>query len=117
MDQEKNLSEVQVRSIMIQLILTVDLMLNKNIYHRDLKPDNILILEKDEIKVCVADLGLACRSTDTRELPFKCGTPGYVAPELLKGFSYGNKSDIFSLGSLFYNIVTGKMLFSGPDKN
>jgi calcium-dependent protein kinase len=92
-------------------------MIRKNIYHRDLKPDNILLLDRNQLKVCIADLGLACRSTDARELLFKCGTPGYVAPELLKGFAIGPKSDIFSLGCLFYNIVTGKMMFSGPDRS
>ena len=100
---------------MIQLILTVDLMQQKGIYHRDLKPENILILDDVELKVCIADLGLACRASDVNELTFKCGTPGYVAPCILKGFPCGNKSDIFSLGCLFYNIVTGKALFSGQD--
>lgn len=46
----------------------------------------------------------------------KCGTPGYVAPELLKGFTFGPKSDVFSLGCLFFNMATGKMLFQGRDK-
>jgi serine/threonine protein kinase len=68
-----------------------------------------------ELKVCIADLGLACRASDRDDLNFKCGTPGYVAPELLKGFAFCPKSDIFSLGSMFYNMVTGKMLFSGSD--
>lgn len=45
----------------------------------------------------------------------KCGTPGYVAPELLKGFPFGPKSDVFSLGCLFFNMATGKMLFQGRD--
>jgi calcium/calmodulin-dependent protein kinase I len=45
----------------------------------------------------------------------KCGTPGYVAPELLKGFTFGPKSDVFSLGCLFFNMATGKMLFQGRD--
>ena len=102
---------------MIQMLLTLDLMHRRGIYHRDIKPDNVLILDnKDqELKVCIADLGLACRATETTDLVFKCGTPGYVAPELLKGFPFSPKSDIFSLGSMFYNMVTGKMLFSGND--
>ena len=102
---------------MIQMLLTLDLMHRRGIYHRDIKPDNVLIMEiKDqELKVCIADLGLACRATETNDLVFKCGTPGYVAPELLKGFPFSPKSDIFSLGSMFYNMVTGKMLFSGND--
>lgn len=99
------------------MLLTLDLMHRRGIYHRDIKPDNVLIMEiKDqELKVCIADLGLACRATETNDLVFKCGTPGYVAPELLKGFPFSQKSDIFSLGSMFYNMVTGKMLFSGND--
>lgn len=48
---------------MMQLLLTVDMMHRKGIYHRDIKPENILILDKTELKVCIADLGLACRVT------------------------------------------------------
>ncbi|TNV74705.1 hypothetical protein FGO68_gene7204 [Halteria grandinella] len=116
MDNANRMSEDSVRTIMTQLLLTVHLMQRQGIYHRDLKPDNILLLDKDKLIVCIADLGLACRSTDTKqELTFRCGTPGYVAPELLKGFPYNNKSDVFSLGCLFFNLVASKMLFSGPD--
>jgi serine/threonine protein kinase len=87
----------------------------RGIVHRDLKPDNILVLDKDRLEVCIADLGLACRVTDTSILGQNCGTPGYVGPEILKGFPASTKSDIFSLGSIFYNIVTGNMLFEGKD--
>ncbi len=99
------------------MLLILDLMHRRGIYHRDIKPDNVLILEDSdsELKVCIADLGLACRASDIQDLLFKCGTPGYVSPELLKGFPFSAKSDIFSLGSMFYNMITGKMLFSGND--
>jgi serine/threonine protein kinase len=40
-----------------------------------------------------------------------CGTPGYIAPEIIKGYPYGQKCDIFSLASVFYNLMTGYYLF------
>jgi serine/threonine protein kinase len=49
-------------------------------------------------------------------LTHKCGTPGYVAPEMFiseEGYSY--KADIFSLGALFFNLLTGRYLFSGEN--
>jgi serine/threonine protein kinase len=99
------------------MLLTCDLMHRRGIYHRDIKPENVLIMDDTggDLKVCIADLGLACRASDKEDLILKCGTPGYVAPELHKGFAFCPKSDIFSLGSMFYNMVTGKMLFSGFD--
>jgi serine/threonine protein kinase len=87
----------------------------KKIVHRDIKPENILILNKDELQVCFADLGLACMLNDSRNLIIKCGTPGYVDPDVLKGRRFSEKSDIFSLGSLFFNLISGRLLFSGRD--
>jgi serine/threonine protein kinase len=46
----------------------------------------------------------------------KCGTPCYVAPEILRGIPYGTQCDIFSLGSLLFNLITGKYLFKGSNK-
>lgn len=43
----------------------------------------------------------------------KCGTAGYLAPEILRGFSATSKSDVFGLGSIFFNLITGNMLFAG----
>lgn len=90
----------------------------RGILHRDIKLDNILIMEKEplsEIQVCIADLGLACRTTDLIELTLKCGTPGYVGPEVLRGQKFSEKSDIFSLGCLFYNLITGRLMYHGRD--
>ena len=60
-----------------------------------------------ELKVCFADFGLACKVDDRDALRNKCGTPGYVAPEILQGAPFSTKSDIFSLGSVFYSLLTG----------
>lgn len=101
---------------MAQLLLAADLMHRKNIIHRDLKPDNILMMEKKDFKICITDLGLACKvDAAENQLSVKCGTPGYVAPEILKGYSATTKSDIFSIGCFFYNLLTGKNLFAGKD--
>lgn len=99
--------------IMEQLLLAIDLMHKKEIVHRDLKPDNILVMDKEQLDVCIADLGLACRMEEKELLGKKCGTAGYLAPEILRGFQAGPKADIFSLGSIFYNLISGSMLFEG----
>lgn len=86
----------------------------KNIYHRDLKPQNILVKsEGPQYEVCVADFGYAVRSSNTKELTVKCGTPSYMDPEVLNGTAFTEKSDIFSLGSILFNLVTQKILFPG----
>ena len=46
----------------------------------------------------------------------RCGTPCYVAPEILRGEGYNSKCDIFSLGSLLFNLITGRFLFRGANK-
>lgn len=86
----------------------------KNIYHRDLKPQNILVKSEDpQYEVCIADFGYAIRSSNTKELRVKCGTPTYMDPELLDGQPFTERSDIFSLGSILFNLVTQKILFPG----
>lgn len=80
-----------------------------NIMHRDIKPENILFREENlcEKNVCLADFGLATYTTVDEYLFKKCGTPGFVAPEILrldktKNEKYGPVCDIFSLGVLFH---------------
>jgi serine/threonine protein kinase len=63
--------------------------------------------------VCIADLGLAVKDYDVKGIAMKCGTPGYVDPDVLAGSHFITKSDIFSLGSVLYNIITCRLLFGG----
>lgn len=63
----------------------------------------------------IADLGLSVQTPDDELLFNKCGTPGYVAPEIFSSSGYSYKADIFSLASVFFNLLTGYFMFSGAN--
>lgn len=65
----------------------------------------------------IADFGLAALlpSDPTEKLFYLCGTPAYIAPEILRGLGYREKVDIFSLGGIFFNLLTGYYLFNIDD--
>lgn len=87
-----------------------------NIVHRDLKPENILMMSNSnnfEFKLC--DFGLACIAGDDQVL--RCGSPGYVAPEILLKKAYNNKVDVFSAGIILFIILSGRAPFYGKNSN
>lgn len=71
----------------------------------------------DEYEIRIADFGLAMRLNVKQVLFERCGTPTYIAPEVLRSKGYGLKADLFSLGSILFNLITGKYLFGSSDKN
>jgi serine/threonine protein kinase len=84
----------------------------KGVIHRDLKPENILMTTSDSIcSFKIADFGMACYF-DIEECTC-LGSPGYMAPEMLRGHIYNSKVDIFSAGIIGYVLATGKSAFSG----
>ena len=90
----------------------------QQIIHRDLKPENIIFLQSNHLQsLKIADFGLATFTYAEKYLFPKCGTPGYVAPEILnladKSNKYGSACDVFSLGCLMFKVLTGKDLFEG----
>jgi serine/threonine protein kinase len=102
--------------IMEQVLLAMDFLTIKKIIHRDIKLDNILIQsinDNSEYEIRIADFGLAIFTENNEKQMQKCGTPGYVAPEVFHGRGYSYKVDMFSLGSVFFSLLTGLLLFSG----
>ena len=87
------------------------------IAHRDLKPENILLSEEDisEASVKISDFGLA-RGVSTSNLAETCcGTPGYVAPEVIGKKPYDARCDIWSLGVIIFVLLSGTPPFFHDD--
>jgi serine/threonine protein phosphatase PrpC len=89
----------------------------QNIVHRDLKPQNIMICDDGSVRIM--DFGIA-KSTEMRRLTFAgfspaMGTPDYMAPEQVKGRRGDERTDIYSLGAMLYEMTTGRVPFEGPN--
>jgi len=81
---------------------------DNHIAHRDLKPENLLLLsETDDSAVKIADFGFAKRVYEHNSLTTQCGTPGYVAPEILEGTPYDERADMWSVGVILYILLGG----------
>ena len=80
---------------------------SKNIVHRDLKPENLLVMRKkdDRISIKLADFGLAMEVKDS--IYTVCGTPTYVAPEILSEIGYGLEVDMWACGVITYILLCG----------
>lgn len=91
---------------------------SRKIAHRDLKPENILLstLKNDSI-IKIADFGFAKYKVIPHSLQTECGTPKYMAPEILKGVKYDTKADIWSLGVITFVLLGGYYPFLGDDRD
>ena len=82
------------------------------IVHRDIKPANIMILTNGEVKV--ADLGIArVMATSKTQTGVVLGTPSYMSPEQIAGKKVDGRSDLFSLGVVLYELISGEKPFNG----
>ncbi|BAT81669.1 CBL-interacting serine/threonine-protein [Vigna angularis] len=109
------LSEVDCRRYFQQLIDGVDYCHSKGVYHRDLKPENLLLDSQGNIKI--SDFGLsAFPEQGVSMLRTTCGTPNYVAPEVLshKGYN-GAPADVWSCGVILYVLLAGYLPFDELD--
>ncbi|CAK9151434.1 unnamed protein product [Ilex paraguariensis] len=109
--------EITAKHFMQQLGAGLQFLRANNIIHRDLKPQNLLLSTKDDRPVLkIADFGFA-RSLQPRGLAETiCGSPFYMAPEMLQLQKYDAKADLWSVGAILFQLVTGKTPFTGVNE-
>ncbi|RZC27037.1 CBL-interacting serine/threonine-protein kinase 3 isoform F [Glycine soja] len=111
------MSENEARRYFQQLINAVDYCHSRGVYHRDLKPENLLLDTYGNLKV--SDFGLSALSQQVRDdglLHTTCGTPNYVAPEVLNDRGYdGATADLWSCGVILFVLVAGYLPFDDPN--
>lgn len=115
--------EAAAAGLFAQILLSMEYLHSLNIVHRDVKPENILYLSDGANQIKLIDFGYAGVWHPDKQLTGLCGTPDYVAPEVLtwyeddeRGTPYGKGSDLWSLGVLLYVILSGCSPFSADEE-
>jgi serine/threonine-protein kinase len=117
LNEERKLPIERATNFALEILDALDTMHKHGVVHRDLKPENIMVDADDRIKLI--DFGIALRE-DARRLTFvdlspTLGTPDYISPEQVKGQRGDQRSDIYSLGVMLYEMLTGEPPFTGPN--
>ncbi|XP_022661481.1 calcium/calmodulin-dependent protein kinase type 1-like isoform X1 [Varroa jacobsoni] len=100
-------TEQDASHLIKQILEAVDYMHSQGVVHRDLKPENLLYYSSDEdSKIMISDFGLS-KMEDSGVMATACGTPGYVAPEVLAQKPYGKAVDVWSMGVIAYILLCG----------
>ncbi len=115
LDKKKQLSTKLVATIMKDVISAAYFLHNMNppIIHRDIKPENVLL--NDGIVAKLTDFGWSNYIQEEKERKTVCGTPIYLAPEIIKEQGHDERVDIWCIGVLLFELITGKVPFHGPD--
>ena len=103
------LSEEQTRFYAAQMVLAIEHLHSYNIVYRDLKPENILLTSNGYIKI--TDFGLSRMNITENNIKSICGTPEYLAPEILFKKGYGKAVDWWTLGNILYEMMVGRPPF------
>jgi serine/threonine protein kinase len=106
--QKSYYNEKEARDVCLILFDAMKYCHDHHVAHRDLKPENLLLAsESDDSNIKIADFGFAKKVKEPNSLTTQCGTPGYVAPEILEGKSYDTQADMWSLGVIVYILLGG----------
>ena len=110
----KNYDEEIARNMVFEMLKALNYLHGNNIAHCDLKPKNLLLRKKDDdSSVILADFGFATRVYSKQSLQKQCGTPYFVAPEILLRSGYDTKADMWSIGVIIFSILSGSLPFTG----
>ena len=100
-------TEKDAADLIKQVLSAVAYMHDSGVVHRDLKPENLLYASpEDDSKIMISDFGLS-KMEDSGIMATACGTPGYVAPEVLAQKPYGKEVDVWSIGVISYILLCG----------
>lgn len=106
--QKGSYSEAEAAHVVDTVANALKYLHETGIVHRDLKPENLIYQNSaDDALLKLTDFGLAKYRSRETQLSTACGTPGYVAPEVLEGKQYGKEVDLWSLGVILYILLCG----------
>ncbi|KAI9315893.1 kinase-like domain-containing protein [Dichotomocladium elegans] len=111
-------TEKDAISIVRSILLGIEYLHSKNIVHRDMKPENLLFKSSDpDADLVICDFGIAKETSDLSILETVCGSPLYVAPEVLKREGYGSPVDMWAVGVITYMLLCGYQPFQSEDQS
>jgi serine/threonine-protein kinase len=117
LSQQKKLPAERAVRIILEVLKALEYIHSQGVVHRDLKPENIMVDDKDHIKLI--DFGIASNA-GSRRLTFAkfsqtLGTPDYISPEQVKGKRGDGRSDLYAVGVMLYEMLTGRVPFTGTN--
>jgi serine/threonine-protein kinase len=117
LDEQQKLPIERAVRLTVRILDALGYIHDRGVAHRDLKPENVMVAEDDTIKLI--DFGIAASSKSKRltfaKLSQTMGTPDYISPEQVRGKRGDARSDLYALGVMLYEMLTGKVPFSGDN--